>query len=165
MSSVNPSSTTIQQQHHQQHSEDRQQERQDNMTRGQSSLFVETRQSDPLEITMSSKHQILHESSMSNLVINNDVLTGSTEVQLMKHHHLDMSSKETTPPTSPLGRKSIFPESPSSASSPDCIGNISKCCQKRGRFLVWPVSAVIPTPDGITSSPRETTSSSTTSTN
>lgn len=134
-----------------------QQEREDNMTRAHPSLFVETRQSDPLENT--SQHSIA--AANGHLVINDDVMTGSTEVQLMKHVVLSCSSSsKATPPTSPMGWKSLFPEDPLSPSSPT-DANASKSCQKRGRFLVWPVSAVLPS-TAESSSPRET--SSTTST-
>ncbi|KAG7353513.1 hypothetical protein IV203_002868 [Nitzschia inconspicua] len=124
-----------------------QQEREDNMPRGRTSLFVETRQSDHLENTASPQQgsdfmlyrPISPSASLSNLVINNDVITGSTEVLI--------KPTSTTPPTSPMGRNSLFPGSPLAATSPDGSSwSKSKSCQRRGRFLVWPVSAVNPTP-------------------
>jgi len=61
--------------------------------------------------------------SMNNLVIHDDSITGCTEVQLSQR-------QMSTPPASPVNRLS------SSRHSETITGS----CQRRGRFLVWPVS-------------------------
>ena len=116
-------------------------EREDRSTRGGRSkaAHMETRQNDhggentlPQNIGFV---PITSSPSMSNLVINND-LNGSTEVQLT-------STVENTPPTSPITRKSATtPDSPSLGGDSTHSGNhqSTKSCQKRGRFLVWPVA-------------------------
>jgi len=116
------------------------------MTRGQQTVLVEARQINNLENT--SVHQpnrqeespspsdfipIPMTTSMRNLLINDDALTGSTEVQL---NHLTMSSNE--PPKSPIAYKSMCPKSPM---SPQQVCHQSKSCQRRGRFLVWPAAS------------------------
>jgi hypothetical protein len=143
------------------------QKRVDNMTRGQQQIFAETWQSDSFERHSHLYHGdviISPSASMTNLVINNDAMTGSTEVQLMKHLSATSSSKtSTTPPISPMGRNSKCPDSPLSPFSPNSFDGSSKfksSCQKRGRFLVWPVSTVLPSTT--VTSPIDT--SSTTST-
>lgn len=93
--------------------------------------------------------------SMSHLVIDNDAITGSTEIQLKQ---LDVQTQRsnnnsaTTPPVSPV--------SSSPLSSPNNTATTSSCliktgggtsCQRRGRFLIWPVT-VGPLPLGRSSS-------------
>jgi hypothetical protein len=140
----------------------------DSMTRGQQRYFVETWQRDRSENTSQIHHdELIISTSVSenNLVIKNDVMTGSTEVQLMKLFPMTSSSKSsTTPPISPMGRKSQCPESPISPFISNSIVGSSKfqsSCQKRGRFLVWPVSTVLPSTTVM--SPHETSSTTSTS--
>jgi hypothetical protein len=120
-----------------------QSEREDRTARvpqSQASLLMETRQNDQcLENATQDMGfvPIASSPSMSNLVINNDALTGSTEVQLSAS-----SSPATTPPASPIACKSVSPDSPLRGVSTHGCGssNHAKSCQKRGRFLVWPVA-------------------------
>ena len=130
-------------------------EREDRSTRGGRSkaAHMETRQNDhggentlPQNIGFV---PITSSPSMSNLVINND-LNGSTEVQLT-------TTADETPPTSPMNRKSMTPDSPSlSGESTQSSSKDTKSCQKRGRFLVWPVA---PPPYQPTSASAATTAS------
>ena len=129
-------------------------EREDRSTRGRQSkaAHMETRQNDQcVENTVPQNLGFASSPSMSNLVINND-LNGSTEVQLT-------STVENTPPTSPITRKSATtPDSPSLGGDSTHSGNhqSTKSCQKRGRFLVWPVA---PPPYQPTSASAATTAS------
>ena len=95
--------------------------------------------------------------SMSHLVINNDAITGSTEIQLKQ---LDVvqtqrsnNNTATTPPVSPVSSSPLSsPNNTTTTSS--CLmktGGGTTSCQRRGRFLIWPVT-VGPLPLGRSSS-------------
>jgi hypothetical protein len=83
--------------------------------------------------------------SMNNLVINDDAMTGSTEIQLKHQATTQTNNVATTPPVSPVSSSPLA--SPTTTCQMKTGGGPS--CQRRGRFLIWPVG---PSPLGRSSS-------------